>query len=190
MKTFILLILFTLFSMAANGVTEEWSKKFEDLVSNEIRSKNIIKVSVSTRIFSDENYYNLDNLVSLDSQQNKRFIALLDKIEWHDSLSVSSRSDAEFMIVLETRGGNTYGLHATNGLESDCFHLVQITLGKESYVTHTYFLQKIKKIDGRIKPFNRVLKISGWRTTEEGRKILALVTEHASQLPTKREHKR
>jgi hypothetical protein len=103
MKTFILLILFTLFSMAANGVAEEWSKKFEDLVSNEIRSKNIIKVSVSTRIFSDENYYNLDNLVSLDSQQNKRFIALLDKIEWHDSLSVSSRSDAEFMIVLETR---------------------------------------------------------------------------------------
>jgi hypothetical protein len=96
-------------------------------------------------------------------------------LEWHDSLSVASRVENEFVVIVETKDGGVYGLHASNGIESDCFYLVQISLVEKAHVSATFSCQIVKKVDGKLKPFNRVLRIPGWRATEGGRKLLSLV---------------
>lgn len=175
MKSLWLKIFSVFLSMTAGVIAEGVAGKFENLVLNEFGPENILKISVATNVFGDKDYFKLQRVIPLDGHQQNKFVASLENLKWHDSLSVASRADTDFVVIIETKGGSTYGLHASNGIESDCFQLVQVSLAGEPYVKNTYFLQIIKKLNGQLKPYNRVLRIPGWRTTEDGRKLLALV---------------
>lgn len=175
MKVLVSFAVVSFFAMVSVGQAEGIVGKYENLVLEELDHEKIKNVSVAAKVFQEDAYFKVCGVISLEANQQNSFKNALAKVEWHDSLSVCSRDEAEFIVILETERGGVYGLHASNGIESDCFHLVQISAMGELHIANTFWCQSVKRIDGKFKAFNRVLRISKWRSTESGRKILALV---------------
>lgn len=154
----------------------------EEIMLKNFNPQNINRISIATSVFQDNDYFALKNVIPLDSNLQKSFAASLQNLKWHNSVSVSTRADAEFVIIVETKSGRTFGLHASNGLESDCFHIVQISLEGKPYINKTYYFERIKKIDGQFKTYHRVLRVPGWRTTQDGRKLLSTIDDFVSKI--------
>jgi hypothetical protein len=173
MKALVVQILFLFFISPAGA--EEITKIFEREVLKEINSENIVKITLGTKVFQETDFFRINGVVLLDKNIQTNFRTKLDSIEWHDSMSIASRADAEFILIIETKSGSTYGLHASSGLESDCFQLVQVVMDKVPYVSRLYFNQHVKLEKNRLQSFNRVLRIPEWRKSEIGINFLSLV---------------